>query len=184
MYELTRPDKRILQAAAMTALHEPSTKDLTNLQMFLHTPDMDAGAAFHGPDKDTWGSLKQSANRAEDLISLVRSPKEDSFSRWFLDSVMTRFFAFGLHRWRKRDEVTNELYYERDKVLRITYYITTGLSTILLVVSVVILWLVTSMGARLAIIAAFNIALSMCIAVFTMAERAQVFAVVAGFVNA
>jgi len=166
----------------MTALSEPSTKDIRSLQSYLETEEM-GPLILCGPDRHTWGSSAEPDNRAEDLIAIVKSVKEDSFSRWFLDKVMARFFALGLDRWRKRDKVTDELYYRRDKILRITYYITTALSTLLLVVSIAILWLVTSMSARLAIIAIFNIAVSMCITFFTTAERAQVFAVVAGYVS-
>jgi hypothetical protein len=168
--------------SALTAIGKPNTGDLKDLQRFLGSSAM-GPAKLNGPDAKIWGSVTDQHNRCEDLICIVRPEKEDPFSRWCLDKVMAAFFACGGHRFRKPDKVTGAIVYQRDKILRITYYITTALSSLLLILSITILWVVTSMSARLALIASLNLVVSLCLAVFTTAQRPQVFAITAAYVT-
>jgi hypothetical protein len=167
---------------SLTTIDGPGPKALKELQRFLASRHM-GPYKFTGRDAMTWGSVDEPYNRAEDLIGTVKFETEDSFSRWCLDTVMSAFFACGCHRRRKPDKVSGDILYNRDQVLKITYYITSALAPLLLVLSVAALWLVTSMAARLAIMAACTITVSACLAVFTTSTRSQVFAVTATYVD-
>lgn len=95
---------------------------------------------------------------------------------------MRFFFACNGYRRRKPDKVSGIVSYNGSKLLRITYYITSALASLLLVLSISILWLVYSMPARLGIITGFNVLISLCLTTLTTASRAEVFAVTARYV--
>jgi hypothetical protein len=164
--------------SVLTTMEEPSKRHISDLQSFLESEHM-GPSKLNGRDSSTWGFVDAPHNRAEDLVCIVKPEKQDAFSRWCLDKVMDAFFACGGHRFRKRDKVSGDVFYNRDKILRITYYITTALAPLLLVLSVTILWLMNSMAARLSIMAAFLVTASICLAFFTAASRSQVFGITA-----
>jgi hypothetical protein len=169
----------LLQLAALVALEDPNDNDLTDLQKYLATREM-GPLIFCGLDKDTWGSVENPYLRAEDLVSIVKPEARDLFSKWCLVKVMKVFFACSGHRFRKPDKVSDEVYYKQETILRITYCITTIFASLLLILDIVVLWLLHSMAARLAVIASFTMILSVCLVTMTTAPRSQIFAVIAG----
>lgn len=58
---------------------------------------------------------------------------------------------------------------------------TSILASVIPIASIAVLYYVQSMPARFAIIAAFNILVSVCLSGFTNAKRSEVFAVTAAF---
>jgi hypothetical protein len=167
--------------AALTSMDEPNSHDLSDFQRFLQSPEM-GPSKLDGWDALIYGSVDMPHNRADDLVCMIKPEKEDSFSRWFLEKLMAAFFACRCHRYRKPDKVTGDIFYLRRKILRITYYITTALAPLLLILAITVLWLVPAMKARLIIVAVFTTAVSLCLAVFTTAPRSQVFAITAAYV--
>jgi hypothetical protein len=175
-------DAALIQQAAVNALEQPCKGDIADLQAYLETPEM-GPMALLGPDSTTWGTINTPHERASDLISLVPSQKQDSFSEWFVEKAMRFFFACNGHGRRRPDRVSGMVSYKGSKLLRITYYITSALASLLPVLSISILWLVQSMPARLGIIAGFNVLISLCLNALTTASRAEVFAVTARYVH-
>jgi hypothetical protein len=72
--------------------------------------------------------------------------------------------------------------YEETIIYRITYWITSILASLILILSIVVLYLVHSTPARLGTIAAFNILVSVCLMALTNAKRTEVFAITAAYV--
>jgi hypothetical protein len=64
-------------------------------------------------------------------------------------------------------------------IAKCTYWITSIVASFVPVLSIVILYRIRSMEARLATIAVFNVLISVCMSVFAKARRVEVFAVTA-----
>lgn len=69
--------------------------------------------------------------------------------------------------------------YEDSTIYYITYWITSILASLIPIASIVLLYCVNSMRARLGIIAAFNVLVSICLMGLTNAKRVEVFAITA-----
>jgi len=67
-------------------------------------------------------------------------------------------------------------------IYRVTSWLTSIIASLIPIASIVVLYSVGSMKARLGIIAAFNLLISTCLSTFTNAKRSEVFAVTAAYV--
>jgi hypothetical protein len=157
-------------------MEEPSPYDLDHIRSFMETKAMGPRGLI-GEDGSIWGFADDPAQRAPDLISLQRPGREDAFSKWVIYTAMKLYFRTSCHRRRKPSEIHQAVVYNEDSLLRITHFITAIIASILQIVSVIVLWFITSYTARLTIIAVFNLVLSMCLTAFTKASRAEVFAI-------
>lgn len=164
----------------LTSMPEPSEYDLEYIQQYMESRDM-GPLIMTGPDADIWGSVAESKSHVSDLVALRARHNEDPFSKWVTGTGMKIFFRCGGHRWRKPSPVDGRVFYSDSKLLRITYWITSILASLLPVSSIIILYCARSILARLAIIAGFNIIVSLCLLGFTNAKRSEVFAVTAAF---
>jgi hypothetical protein len=72
--------------------------------------------------------------------------------------------------------------YKDNTIYKITYWITNIVASLIPIASIAVLYRVQAMSARLAIIAAFNVLVSVCLMGFANAKRAEVFAVTAAYV--
>jgi hypothetical protein len=162
-------------------MEEPDANDLADLQTFLESTAMGpSGLKLDGSDSGIWGRCEKPYDRVEDLVATVKPGKHDAFSRWCHNKLRRALFGCGLHRFRRPDKVTGEVFYYERKLLRLTNYLSTVLAPLLLVLSITVLWMIRSMKARLALIAAFNLSFSLCVAIFTTAPRSQIFAITCG----
>ncbi|OCL08141.1 hypothetical protein AOQ84DRAFT_293747 [Glonium stellatum] len=180
--KLKEYNKTLKLQSFLTSMPEPSNCDLEHIQCYMESRDM-GPLIMTGPDADIWGSVAVPESRVPDLIALQARHSEDPFSRWVTGTGMKIFFRCGGHRWRKPSPVHGRIIYLNNKLLRITYWITSIIASILPVSSIVILYCVKSMLARLAIIAGFNIIVSLCLLSFTDAKRSEAFAVTAAYVS-
>ena len=172
------PDKALKLQSFVTSMPEPSKYDLDYIQRYMETRDM-GPLKMTGPDADIWGSVAEPKSYSPDLVALHARHDEDPFSKWITGTGMDIFFWCHGHRWRKPSPVHGMVVYSDGKLLRITYWITSILASLLPVSSIIILYCVQSMLARLAIIAGFNFVVSLCLLGFTNAKRSEVFAVTA-----
>jgi hypothetical protein len=159
-------------------MSEPKENVLEDLQDYLASPQ-GIDQVFDGLDALTWGTKMERNERAVDLVTILPSQQQDYFSDLFLTFILRIFFACGGHRFRKPHKVNGMILYKKSKILRITLWITSVLASVLPITSIVVLYFVTSTPAKLGIIAAFNILLSMCLATFTTASRSDIFAITA-----
>jgi hypothetical protein len=167
-----------VQQSRILAYPDPDQWDLTYVQNFIHNKEV-MGLPFKGPDATVWGSVSGRVKPSPDLITLCPRQKEDPFSGWVIEKAITNLFRCGCARFMKRSKVHGVIGYEDTKVLRVTYWITSIMASLIPIASIVVLYLVHSMPARLGIIGAFNVLISVCLSGFTNAKRVEVFAVTA-----
>jgi hypothetical protein len=139
---------------------------------------------FVGDDATTWGTKLYRTSHKPDLITLKPRAKEDAFSVWAAESTIFNLARCGCFKFMKPSAVHGSIGYEDSTIYRITYWFTSILASTIPIASIVVLYQVRSMSARLGIIAAFNVLLAVCLMGFADAKRAEVFAISAAYVNA
>lgn len=186
---LTRiPDKALVQQIKIVATEHPSMHDLRYIQNYLESSEMDE--FLTGKDANVWGSVDAPDDRAPDLLSLLPRHNEDFFSRWMTGSAVEKLLRLSQGRRRASTTATaspstahrnNLVGVKDDIVLRCTFVFVTMLASGLPILAIVILYSVKSLTTRLGLIAVFNMLLSLSLATFTSAKRADIFAVSAAF---
>ncbi|KAF2193865.1 hypothetical protein K469DRAFT_709321 [Zopfia rhizophila CBS 207.26] len=173
-------NEALIQQCQILTYPEPDQWDLTYMQNFLQTKEM-GPFALNGPDATIWGSATERKKYSPDLVTLCPRPKEDPFSGWVVEKAITNLFRCGCARFKKPSRVHGVIGYEDATILKITYWITSILASLIPIASIIILYCVHSMPARLGIIGGFNVLISICLSAFTNAKRSEVFAVTAAF---
>lgn len=171
-----------MQQSIIINLPEPSKWDLKDIQHFLATKDM-GPLALIGDDASVWGSALNPKSHCPDLVALRGRHSEDSFSKWVTEKVILKLFLCGCARWKKISRRYGAVGYHDSALLRVTFWITSMLASLLPIASITVLYLAHSMAARLGIIAAFSLMLSLCLIAFTTAKTIDVFAVAAAYVS-
>jgi hypothetical protein len=168
----------VIQQAKMLKYSEPTSWDIQHLQDYLGSKDM-GERAMVGADSLIWGLKSQNIPHKPDLIALRPRAKKDAFSKWAAESTIFNIFKCGCHRFMKPSQVHGAIGYEDTTIYRITYWFTSILASLIPIASIIVLYRVQSMPARLGIIAAFNVLLSVCLMGFASAKRSEVFAITA-----
>jgi hypothetical protein len=165
-------DNALLQQASILALQPPTRNDLHFLRKWLTTPEL--GANFLPPrDSATWDNYS-----ILDLVTLrPRSESDKKFSKRATDYSIALFRrVFRRRRLFGGDELIPGLVdYQASSLLLFMQIATAVLSSLLLMVSVVVLYLVHAPGARLGIIGAFTVIFSLGLALFSGANRNEIF---------
>ena len=139
--------------------------------------------ALVGADSDIWGSTEFPEDRAPDLFAVRLRHDEDLFSRWVTDRFVVFFHRCVGRRFKAAwDPRSGIVRYDDGHLLRLTSFITTVLASLLPTASIVVLYLVRPMPARLAIIAVFTLVFSLCWTCFTTGRRSEVFTAIAAYV--
>jgi hypothetical protein len=138
----------------------------------LTTPEL--GANFLPPrDSATWDNYS-----ILDLVTLrPRSENDKRFSKRSADYLIALFrWVFRRRRLFGGDELIPGLVdYQASSLLLFMQIATAVLSSLLLMVSVVVLYFVRAPGARLGIIGAFTVIFSLGLALFSGANRNEIF---------
>ncbi|KAH7401788.1 hypothetical protein DE146DRAFT_754398 [Phaeosphaeria sp. MPI-PUGE-AT-0046c] len=177
---LKQYNKAFIQQATILGYAQPSKWDLHNLQDYLHSDEMGC-LALLGVDAAIWSSRVHRDPENLDLVVLRARAKTDAFSRWAAETTVFDLFRRVCSKFMKPSKVHGSIYSEDSRVLRITYWITSILASLIPITSIAILYQVQSMSARLGIIAVFNMLLSICLVGLANANRAEVFAITAAF---
>ncbi|KAF4303144.1 hypothetical protein GTA08_BOTSDO09333 [Botryosphaeria dothidea] len=181
-------NKALVQQIKIVATEHPSMHDLRYIQNYLESSEMDE--FLTGKDANVWGSVDAPDDRAPDLLSLLPRHNEDFFSRWMTGSAVEKLLRLSQGRRRASTTATaspstahrnNLVGVKDDIVLRCTFVFVTMLASGLPILAIVILYSVKSLTTRLGLIAVFNMLLSLSLATFTSAKRADIFAVSAAF---
>jgi hypothetical protein len=160
----------------LTSMPEPSTSDLIHMQKFYDSPES-GPMLLPGADSRLFGtSGNLETDIAPDLVALQARHNETKFSRWMIKQVSLR--CGGI---LKPESVagTNMFGVKDEKLVRIVDWLNSVLASLLPVLSIVCLYYVKSMGARLALIVAFNVVFTLCLRAFGQPKRTELFAVVA-----
>jgi hypothetical protein len=174
-------DEAVIQQATILGYPEPGKWDLHHVQDYLQADEM-GQLALLGDDAAIWGSKHNRTSNKPDLIALRPRAKKDAFSVWAAETTIFNLFKCGCTKFMKPSQVHGTVGYEDSAVYRITYWFTSILASLIPIASIVVLYRVQSMPAKLSIIAAFNVLISVCLMGFANAKRAEVFAVTAAYV--
>lgn len=147
------------------------------MQNFLETKEM-GPLALECLDAEVWGSVQERKEYSPDLVTLSPRQKEDPFSSLVVEKAIT-ICQCCFDRFKKSSRIHGVVGYEDSTILKITFWITSIVASLIPIASIVVLYRVQSMAARLGIIAAFNVLISVCLSAFTNARRSEVFAVTA-----
>lgn len=163
---------------------EPSKLDVAHIQNFMASTDEGRKLLpLRGVDQHVWGALHDHHGRpvreAGDLVTLHKRREVDPFSRWVTGSGLQRWFACGLDCGRKPSPKSETVSYSEKALLRLTSWVTTIVASVLPVMSILVLARVQSMQMRLAMVAMFNVLVSICLLVFSDAKRSEIFATAA-----
>ena len=160
-------------------MSEPDDWDMRDIQNFLVTQKMrmGGGMALLGSDAKFYGSMLDRKSYAPDLKTLYPRLKEDPFSMLVARNALASLILCGFSRWIKPSRRNGAVGYQDSTIFKITYWLTSIFASLLLASSIIILYFVRPMPARLAIIAVFNLLLSVCLSGLTNAKRSEIFAV-------
>ncbi|OJD39989.1 uncharacterized protein BKCO1_200057 [Diplodia corticola] len=153
----------------------PGKRDLSWLQDFLLQQQMT------GDDSSIWGDSQRPDKGAKDLVTLLARPDGDPLSTWVSEKAVDHLVRFKWLRSRELQEAWGREGCKEETLRKLTATVTSVVASTLPIVSIVVLYFVQPLGARLGIIGAFNVVLAVSLAVFTKAKRAEVFAVTAAF---
>jgi hypothetical protein len=159
----------------MASMSDAAETDLKEIQYFLEGCE-GMRLSLKGIDSTTWGSVDHPHDRAPDLASLRARNHEDIFSRWIRKIVIGPLFRHVGHRFKKPNPVLGLHAYKDSRFLQFTHLLTTLVASSLLITSITILYNIDSMGTRLGVIAAFNVAFSLCLHIFSLGKRIEIFA--------
>jgi hypothetical protein len=160
-----------LQQASLVLLPKPSNYDLNFLQEWLDDPKA-GNFPLLGPDRN-WTS-------ATDLLSLRRRAESDTFSKWVSEKLLPPYHRYlGRFIHKKTPDQYNEVKYKDSAVLKTASMLATTLVALLIIAPVAILYKISSMEARLGVMAAFTVLFSLCITGLTNAKRGEIFAATA-----
>lgn len=174
--QLTRNiDEALVQQSQILAYPEPGQWDLDDIQKLLYN----MGLPLKGLDSTVWGTVIAPKDYSPDLITLCPRKKEDPFSDWMAEKAVANLLRCGCSRLMKPSRVHGVIGYEDTRVMKITYWITSILASLIPIASIIVLYCVHSMSARLGVIGAFNLLISVCLSAFTNAKRSEVFAITA-----
>jgi len=153
-------------------LQQPLLKNIGFLQQWLTRSDL--GANFLAPEESAvWNEAKFRA----DLVSLQSTGYSGKFFIKATDKLVGVFSrVFGWRRWLGEDKIIHGLIDPKSSSLLLFIQFTTAiLSSLLLMVSVVVLYFVHPTGARLGIIGGFTVVFSLCLVFFSGANRNEIF---------
>jgi hypothetical protein len=125
-------------------------------------------------DREAWGTETE-----HDLVSVRDTMDADSFTVWVSEWLVPSFhWVIGKHfkesvSW---DPASGISWYSDTHVKVVLGVLGTVISSLFPVVSIVALYFVNAVPARLGIVAAFTAVFSLCLALMTRARRVEVFA--------
>ncbi|OJD31549.1 uncharacterized protein BKCO1_4700073 [Diplodia corticola] len=185
---LRRYNEAIVQTMKILSASEPSQHDLRDVQEYLRSEEMLAGGGLTGKDRTVWGCLVKNSQcqPSEDLITLLPRPESDHLTKFVINKVVANLQNRRKQwRWLRKMEGANGIAMLDDKTIyRWTFMLTSGLASMLPVVSMVALQQVEATSVRglsLGLIALFNFVLAVLLTWFTSVRRVEVFAVSAAF---
>lgn len=152
----------------------PEPFDLKNLRDWLKDPK---GGKFPliGADRD-WV-------QATDLMALGRRNESDPVSLWVMERLIPYYHRLLGYTYKRPSSDSNEISYSDSIVLYGASVLAATLASLLIVSSIIILYEVTAMRARLGVMAAFTVIFSLFLTLLTNARRSDVFAATAAYVR-
>ncbi|KAE9382079.1 hypothetical protein N431DRAFT_320888 [Stipitochalara longipes BDJ] len=170
--KLKEYNSALLQQAKLLALPSPNTSDLTFLTHWLENPST-GNFPLIGKDWDVWSSSPKSS-----LAAISPRLGRDPLSTFFLKKAFIWWHRCVGSRLKKPvdEEAANYFVYNDKHLLRVADSIGSIVSSLFLIVSILVLYFVRNMLARLGVVAAFTVTFSFALVLVTIATKAEVFA--------
>ncbi|KAF2807039.1 uncharacterized protein BDZ99DRAFT_538101 [Mytilinidion resinicola] len=174
-------NEALLQQQSLAKLQTPSKSALRTVQDWLARPT-DGNYSLIGRDCRIWGYRFTTTDQARDLINPLAN-REDRFSAHLLSYLLpTSKTSTASQSLPFLRESALEAQLQRCSVIcRITAIVTAVIASLLPVVSVVILYSLSSMKARLGVMAGFDTLFAFLLAGCATVRRGEVFAATAAF---
>jgi len=154
----------------------PNPYDLMFFRDWLTNPQS-GNFPLRGLDRKGW-----SEEFSNDLIAIQHRSSGDSFSRWVINVFIPRFHACIGHRLttplHNRSEITQ---YKDSVIIKILNGVATIIASLIPISSIVLLYFVSSISARLGILTGFTALFSLCLVLVTSASRVEIFAATSAF---
>ncbi|KAF2748370.1 hypothetical protein M011DRAFT_400388 [Sporormia fimetaria CBS 119925] len=168
-------DHALIQQHTILKMSPPDVLDLKDLQHYIAC-DQFGIQYLAGIEEEVWGSYDEPNKHSDELICLRPREHTDVFSKWLgSKSVAIVTKCFG----KRPDSKLGVVRVRVRKIQDMTYGLTTGIASAIPIICIAVLNEVDSKGKRIAVIAAFNVLLALCLALLTEAKRYEVFAVTA-----
>ncbi|KAF8859447.1 hypothetical protein BDZ45DRAFT_589739 [Acephala macrosclerotiorum] len=149
----------------------PNPYDLVFFRDWLTNPQS-GNFPLRGLDRKAWSEVF-----SNDLIAIQNRSSGDSFSRWVINAFIPRFHACIGHRLttplHNRSEITQ---YKDSVIIKILNGVATIIASLIPISSIVLLYFVPSISARLGIVTGFTALFSLCLLLVTSASRVEIFA--------
>ncbi|KAH8803659.1 hypothetical protein F5884DRAFT_681882 [Xylogone sp. PMI_703] len=176
--KLNEYNTALLQQAQICKLGQPSIADVQFLSSWMQRPTM-GNVYLLGQDYKIWSDPD-----LPDLVSLRSRTADDTFTEWILNTAI-RWFHRSVGRFlrkpKDKEYLRNTVVYSDTGIVRFTKIITMAVASLLPIISIVILYVVRNMTARLGIVASFTAFFSVCMGVATKASMEDIFAATAAF---
>jgi hypothetical protein len=165
-------DSALLLQSSLLALPSPNTSDLAFLTHWLENPKT-GNFPLTGQDSEVWNTSPKHT-----LVATSPRRGRDPLSTFILKKAFVWWHTCIGHRLKKPvdEEAANYFAYNDKHLLRVADGIGSIISSLFLVVSILVLYLVRNMLARLGIVAAFTVTFSFALVLVTNASKAEVFA--------
>ncbi|KUJ15788.1 uncharacterized protein LY89DRAFT_719498 [Mollisia scopiformis] len=166
-------------------------RDVAMLKEWILSPDLGGGILFSGEDLSPWGKSVYDETHNDDLMIVKsRTGENDTFTRFLAGPVFHLLERF----WRrfKKPETSNteeqvpasNLYHYSDShIIGTIDVMGTVIASMIPLVSIVILYFIRNLGARLGVVCAFTLLFSTGLALVTKARRIEIFACTAAFAS-
>ncbi|KAF4538136.1 uncharacterized protein LTHEOB_11084 [Lasiodiplodia theobromae] len=186
-------NEAIIQTMKVLSASKPSVHDLRDIQEYLRSTKMANGGGLTGQDHDVWGCIVKNfeLDHAEDLITLLPRPESDSLTQFVVNRIIKKlhsreegWFQWICGRTGDNGDGSRTVVVNHRTIHRLTFVLTSGVASMLPVVSMVALQQVEAVkvhGLSLGLIAIFNFVLAVLLTLWTSVKRAQVFAVASAF---
>jgi hypothetical protein len=167
----------VLQSQLL-ALPAPNACDLSYLRAWLQKSiNDDPATALNGWDSSSWDT----DGGGRDLLALHSRLNSDPFSTWVLEHGVgwlyrRLWYRLPLPLYRRRGD---GLALCDSSILRVTALFATALASLLPVGSIAVLYVVTSMKAKLGLVALFTFLSAVALSGCTTAGRGEVFGITA-----
>jgi len=180
---LTFTDETLIQQSKILSFPGPEEGVLRSLQNWLHTREGGA-LSFIGPDAGTWGSILNRKGHPPDLVSLSphRQERESPVFNWMVKKFISGLLRFNCIRFPRSQNRFDFVGFTDKAIYRTTYWVISLLTSLLPILSILILYWIRSMPARLGIVVGFNALISILLNTFTTAKRAEIITITAAYV--
>ncbi|MCJ1246402.1 hypothetical protein MMC30_003609 [Trapelia coarctata] len=181
---IRKPDEQLHKQVFLSNLPKPNAYDLDFFRDWLQRPNM-GNFPLRGLDRHMW-----SADHEADLIAIQPRQTADPFSMWFINTFIPLFHrTVGYHlkacpnpaKALPADASAEICQYSEKKLFKLLDMLITVVASLLPISSIVILYLVSSMVARLGIVVGFTAVFSLCLTLVTQARRVEIFAATSAF---